>query len=156
MGLTEVSSIRTSDQVGAAPRTLKFMWLYLAAIFLWLIFTGLGTHGPSAIPPICYNPNLMTTSYWVIYYGHLDLPFSLQWRIQDFPQGGALTPKIAIIFQIFAENCMKVKEFGAPGGGASPWYPPLDLPMFYLSVSSGPIGQNSDLMLLQLLFILIN
>ena len=25
-----------------------------------------------------------------------------QWRIQDFPQGGAPTPKIAIIFQIFA------------------------------------------------------
>ena len=44
---------------------------------------------------------------------------------------------------------MKVKEFGAKGGGASPWCPPLDPPMFYLSVSSGPIGQNSDLMLLQ-------
>ena len=40
---------------------------------------------------------------------------SLQWRIQDFPQGGAPTPKIAIIFQIFAENCMKMKEFGPPG-----------------------------------------
>ena len=47
-----------------------------------------------------------------------------QWRIQDFPQGGAPTPKIAIIFQIFAENCMKMKEFGPPGGHASlvpPW-----------------------------------
>ena len=31
-------------------------------------------------------------------------------RIQDFPQGGAPTPKIAIIFQFFAENCMKMKE----------------------------------------------
>ena len=39
----------------------------------------------------------------------------LQWRIQDFPQGGAPTPKIAIIFQIFAKNCMKMKEFGPPG-----------------------------------------
>ena len=47
-----------------------------------------------------------------------------QWRIQDFPQGGAPTPKIAIIFQIFAENCMKMKEFGPPGGGARPWRPP--------------------------------
>ena len=36
----------------------------------------------------------------------------MQWWIQDFPQGGAPTPKIAIIFQIFAENCMKMKEFG--------------------------------------------
>ena len=49
----------------------------------------------------------------------------VQWRIQDFPQGGAPTPKIAIIFQIFAENCMKMKEFGPPGaripGTPPPW-----------------------------------
>ena len=40
-----------------------------------------------------------------------------------FSPGGAPTPKIAIIFQIFAENCMKMKEFG-PREGASlapPW-----------------------------------
>ena len=54
---------------------------------------------------------------------------TVQWRIQDFPQGGAPTPKIAIIFHIFAENCMKMKEFGPPGGGARPWRPPLDPPM---------------------------
>ena len=52
-----------------------------------------------------------------------------QWQIQDFPQGGAPTPKIAIIFHIFTENCMKMKEFGPPGGGARPWRPPLDPPM---------------------------
>ena len=40
-----------------------------------------------------------------------------------FSPGGAPTPKIAIIFQIFAENCMKMKEFGPPGG-ARPWRPP--------------------------------
>ena len=49
-----------------------------------------------------------------------------------FPRGGAPTPKIAIIFHIFAENCMKMKEFG-PSGGAS-LAPPLgsanDLPSF--------------------------
>ena len=50
----------------------------------------------------------------------------MQWRIQDFPQGGAPTPKSAIIFQFFAENCMKMKEFGPPGGGARvPGAPPL-------------------------------
>ena len=47
-----------------------------------------------------------------------------QWRIQDFPQGGAPTPKIAIIFQIFAKNCMKMKEFGPPGGARVPGAPP--------------------------------
>ena len=56
----------------------------------------------------------------------------VQWRIQDFPQGGAPTPKIAIIFQIFAKNCMKMKEFGPPGGGARPWRPPLDPPMTWI------------------------
>ena len=49
--------------------------------------------------------------------------YQSQWRIQDFPRGVAPTPKIAIIFQIFAENCMKMKEFG-PRGGAS-LAPPL-------------------------------
>ena len=54
--------------------------------------------------------------------------FYSQWRIQYFPQGGggAPTSKIAIMFQIFAENCMKMKEFGPSGGGggvpgAPPW-----------------------------------
>ena len=47
-----------------------------------------------------------------------------QWRIQDFSQGGAPTPKSAIIFQFFAENCMKMKEFGPRGGRAS-LAPPL-------------------------------
>ena len=49
---------------------------------------------------------------------------NIQWRIQDFPQGGAPTPKSAIIFQFFAENCMKMKEFGPPGGARVPGTPP--------------------------------
>ena len=55
------------------------------------------------------------------------IPIRFQWRIQDFPQGGAPTPKSAIIFQFFAENCMKMKEFGLRGGNsnyARPWRPP--------------------------------
>ena len=47
-----------------------------------------------------------------------------QWRIQDFPGGGAPTPKSAIIFQFFAENCMKMKEFGPQGGARVPGAPP--------------------------------
>ena len=47
-----------------------------------------------------------------------------------FSPGGARTPKIAIVFQIFAENCMKIKEFGPRVGGAS-LAPPLDPPMNY-------------------------
>ena len=62
-----------------------------------------------------------------------------QWRIQDFPQGGAPTPKSAIIFQFFAKNCMKMKEFGPPGGGARPWRPPLDPPM---GVPASGVGKS--------------
>ena len=36
------------------------------------------------------------------------------WRIQDFPEGEAPTPKMGLFFQLFAENCMKMKEFGPP------------------------------------------
>ena len=45
-----------------------------------------------------------------------------------FPGGGRQLPK-CYYFSIFAENCMKMKEFGPPGGGARPWRPPLDPPM---------------------------
>ena len=57
------------------------------------------------------------------------LKHPVQWRIQDFPKG-VPTPKLGILnyyFAIFfAENCMKMKEFGPRG---RPWCPPLDLPI---------------------------
>ena len=61
-----------------------------------------------------------------------------QWRIQDFPQGGggAPTPKIAIIFHIFAENCMKMKEFGPLGGVCIPGTPPWIRQCRFSSVES--------------------
>ena len=40
-----------------------------------------------------------------------------------FSPGGAPTPKSASIFQFFAKNCMKMKEFGPPGGGRVPGAP---------------------------------
>ena len=47
----------------------------------------------------------------------------MHWQIQDFPQGGGPIPKIAIIYQIFGKNCMKMKELRPPGG-VCPWSPP--------------------------------
>ena len=60
-----------------------------------------------------------------------------QWRIQDFPQEGAPTRKNLLFSRFFAENCMKMKEFGPPGGGggARPWRPPLDPPMYQALLS---------------------
>ena len=61
---------------------------------------------------------LILKSYLVV--NKVTKTFWWQWRIQDFPRGGggAPTPKSAIIFQFFAENCMKMKEFGPPGGAS--------------------------------------
>ena len=40
-----------------------------------------------------------------------------------FPRGVRQLPKMLLFFNFFAENCMKMKEFGPPGGvpGAPPW-----------------------------------
>ena len=50
-----------------------------------------------------------------------------KWRIQDFPEGGVPTPKLGLFCKFFAENCMKMKEFG-PRRGAS-LMPALDPPV---------------------------
>ena len=52
-----------------------------------------------------------------------------QWPIQGFP-GGA-NPKVLLFCNFFAENCMKMKEFGPQGEGARSWRP-LDPPMVLL------------------------
>ena len=59
--------------------------------------------------------------------GQLTTLAPIQWRIQDFPEGsGRQFPNWVcqpIILQLFAENCMKIHEFG-PGGVRDP---PLQL-----------------------------
>ena len=50
-----------------------------------------------------------------------------QWRIQDFPEEGAPTPRGGrqpMILSNFAENCMKMKKFWPPGGARVPCAPP--------------------------------
>ena len=41
-----------------------------------------------------------------------------------FPRGVRQLPKVLLFFNFLAENCMKMKEFGPPGGGASLAPPP--------------------------------
>ena len=64
-----------------------------------------------------------------------------QWRIQDFSEGGAPTPNLGLFCNFFAENCMKIKEFGPPGGHAS-LVPPLDPPMLKLPMDC-PFEDNN-------------
>ena len=41
---------------------------------------------------------------------------SCPWRIQDFPEAGeGATPKMGIFLKLFAENCVKMIEFGPRG-----------------------------------------
>ena len=56
----------------------------------------------------------------------------LQWRIQDFPEEGAPTLQGGCqhtILPNFPKNCMKLKEFGPPGGGARPKFYYVDPPL---------------------------
>ena len=48
---------------------------------------------------------------------------SLQWRIQDFPQGGAPTPKSAIIFQFFSQKLRENERIWTPRGARVPGAP---------------------------------
>ena len=48
----------------------------------------------------------------------------VQWRIQDFPQGSAPTPKSAISFQFVPRKLYEMKEF-EPGGGHASLASPL-------------------------------
>ena len=64
------------------------------------------------------------------------LCFAMQWRIQDFPEEGAPTPQGGrqhMILPIFPENCMKLKEFGPPGGGARPKFYYVDPPLQWIN-----------------------
>ena len=46
-----------------------------------------------------------------------------QWRIQDFPEGGAPTPKNAIIFQFFYRKLHENERIWTPGGARVPGAP---------------------------------
>ena len=48
----------------------------------------------------------------------------IQWRIQDFPEGGREPSRGGVNTPNFPENCMKSKEFGRPGGACVPHAPP--------------------------------
>ena len=50
-------------------------------------------------------------------------PGKTQWRILHFPEGGVPTPKLGLFCNFFAENCMKMKEFGPPRGARVPGAP---------------------------------
>ena len=57
---------------------------------------------------------------------------SSQWRIQDFPEEGAPTlqgGRQHTILPNFPKNCIKLKEFGPPGGGARPKFYYVDPPL---------------------------
>ena len=57
----------------------------------------------------------------------------LQWRILDFPSGGAPTPKVGPRTYFFGQKLHENERILAPGGGARPWRPHLDLPLYWIA-----------------------
>ena len=64
--------------------------------------------------------------FWIPLTNTIILRYNMPISVADpgFSPGGAPTPKSAIIFQFFPENCTKMKEFGPPGGARIPGAPP--------------------------------
>ena len=82
--------------------------------------------------------------------------FDFQWRIQDFLQGVRQLPNVLLFFKFFAENRMKMKEFG-PGGGV-PGAPlgsanEFSLNCFQKKSSILPLSIIVDISLPQLIYI---
>ena len=66
------------------------------------------------------------------FHMHLKILFTFLWRIFERSQFSGGSPKVGLFFQLFAKNCMKMKEFGPRGGGgggegesAGPLDPPM-------------------------------
>ena len=92
----------------------------------------------SRITPSTFRSSGSTTHYITQTIQQVAPPYilklySTQWRIQDFPQGVAPTPKSAIIFQFCSQKLHENERIWTPRGGACPWSPPLDPPMLNIS-----------------------
>ena len=89
----------------------------------------------------CSHCTVHTTPRHVLY--------TLQWRIQDFPEAG-LEPSAGgggrqhMILSNFPENCMKSKEFGCPGGRRASLTIPLSPPMHYTETWTGTGNGNRN------------
>ena len=64
---------------------------------------------------------------------------SFQWRIQDFSQEGAPTPKVGVLTYFFGWKLHENERIWTPGGGAS-LAPPLDPPLHSKSVLTRKIN----------------
>ena len=65
-----------------------------------------------------------------------------QWRIQDFPEVGALTPKHLLFCKLFAKNCMKMKIFTTVGVPCGPVDPPMTGKIYTTNDSRIYLGQT--------------
>ena len=55
----------------------------------------------------------------------------MQWRIQDFPEEGASTPRGAPTYNFakFSQKLHEIERIWTPRGDVRPSRPPLDLPL---------------------------
>ena len=84
-------------------------------------FLVISSQNPENKQKQSFQRNIFDTSFWNIQKIYV----ALQWRIQDFPQGGEPTPKSAIIFQFFPQKLHENEGIWTPGGREErPWRPP--------------------------------
>ena len=119
---------------------LKFLTGYLDSIF---------THSHDCVQ------GLISLSGFKPHHLHMDtwaVPWPIQWRIQDFPEEGAPTPRGAQTydFAIFSQKLHEIERIWAPKGGARPSRPlrsataiPVqDITRLYSHRSVGPLMRS--------------
>ena len=78
---------------------------------------------------VFYKHDIKYTVFYLAEENEDQIQEPIQWQIQDFSEGRRQLAKVGMLTYYFAENCMKMKEFGPPGSGGASLAPPLDPPL---------------------------
>ena len=100
-------------------RNLKHMRVMWSIFLIWVV-CGFNISSWHAFVHLCIvSPSLINMS---------SIFHSFQWRIQDFPEGGAPTAKVGAPTYYFRQFSPKTawnwRNLDRKGGGARPWRPP--------------------------------
>ena len=126
-----------NEKTSFSPTTTLYFIHSIGNSFTEMSFAFFVNHEKSAIGNPSYQKGNCTIVILITYHLLTCWPFRDQhgsWSPQVvrlepsggsriFPRGVRQLPKVLLFFNFFAENCMKMKEFGPPEG-ARPWCPP--------------------------------
>ena len=90
----------------------------------------LGRYPPGQVhPPATVHAGIRSTSgwyasHWNAFLLNINIVVGIQWRIQDFPQGGRQLPKLLLFFTFLPKTAWKWKNLDPQGGARVPGAPP--------------------------------